>query len=72
MYMLEVPKNCDVVGILRRGDKYPAEIAEGFLPDENYRIFYFTANNGLKYFAREFSSHHLSGGSWIVHEEEEE
>jgi hypothetical protein len=69
-YWLEVPQNAElcVLTSLKRGARYPAQDA-GIACDEHGRLFRFYLGT-WESFTNEFNSLHLSGGSWIVHEEE--
>jgi hypothetical protein len=68
-YWLEVPQNAELCPLspLRRGARYPAQYAD-LSCEEHGRLFKIFINH-LDTYANEFNSTHLSGGSWIVHEE---
>lgn len=70
-YTLEVPKNARLNqhSVLKHGDRYVAKYA-GIQCAEYGRLFRVYLP-GVVVSANEFYSLHLSGGHWIVHEEEE-
>jgi len=70
MLYLEVPQNCNAVGLVK-GRRYPARIMELNLYCQELGWFVEIFDGTKWMLSNEFCSAHLGGGSFIPHEEGE-